>query len=355
MNLRLRSAHHILVLFAIPFASTIPEVAEAQDLTVISATPANGSASVSLESTVAFEFSAPLDTSYRFPGGLPVEFFTISPPDSIVIDRVHYSTDLTTVLFDVSHTPDTDFLWLLSGARSSSDTLLCSPGVVNYTTAESTGEWSVRGTAYAVALVKRLRCGQFGALTALVYDKLPNNGGHPVAAATVDSNDDYLFSISGVRNGVYWPAVIADINENGVIEPNYPRLPELEVYRSLDYSPQNILVADADVDGVEMMIVVGLTTEERPTSGYSGNLSAYPNPLSDRTNVEVHLAQPGPIEVRVFDVLGRLQYRDVIPGGYAGPNTITLDLAMLPAGVYIGRIHLLGLAHDLLLLKRGSS
>lgn len=59
-----------------------PLVALAQDFTVEAAVPAAEASNVALQTTVAFTFSAPLDTTARFSGEWPVEFFTISPrPD----------------------------------------------------------------------------------------------------------------------------------------------------------------------------------------------------------------------------------------------------------------------------------
>lgn len=330
-----------------------PAVAFAQGLTVVSTTPADGSHTVSLESTVAFEFSAAIDTSYRYPGGLPVELFAVSPPDSIVIHRMHYSDDLTTVLFDVRHTPDTDFLWILTGARTKTDTRFCIPGVINYSTSDSRGEWTVSGTAYAIALLKRLGCGQFSALTALIYDKLPENGGNPLGAAIVDANDDYRFTISGVRNGVYWPAVITDINENGVIEPDFPRLPELDYYRGLDNSIQNVVVADQHLEGVELRILVGLSSEQPPPPPKRGVASLFPNPFTRYTAIEIEVVRPGPAQVRVFDLIGRLQQHvqtAVLP---IGRQAIRLDLSGLHAGTYVGRVELAGSTYDVLLVKPG--
>ncbi|MBT8398969.1 MAG: T9SS type A sorting domain-containing protein [Rhodothermia bacterium] len=350
-DFRLRRVRPIPILFALLLFTTTKGITYAQDLTVVSTTPAEGSSAVLLESTIAFEFSTAIDTSYRYPGGLPVELFAVSPPDSIVIERVHYSADLTTVLFDVRHTPDTDYLWILTGARTKTDTLLCAPGVINYTTAQSRGSWAVRGTAAAVALVKRLRCGQFRTLTALIYDQLPTNGGKPIGAAIVDANNDYRFSISGVRNGVYWPAVITDINENGVIEPTFPRLPELEFYRALDNSVKSIVVADADVDDVDVMILVGLSSEEPRATNGRGLLSSYPNPFSGGTNVEINIRRPGPVQIRIYDLTGRLRHEATTYVSSIGRQALQIELGGLPSGPYVGRVHLAGSTHSVLLVK----
>ncbi len=306
----------------------------AQELAVVGSSPVDGAVLVPLQATVSFQFSLPLDTTYRHPGGLPAEFFTISPPDSISIDSAYVSADLTTIFFDVTHRRHTDYLWILTGARSPSDTLLCAPAVLNYSTASTSGQWSVSGEAVGVIALKRNPCNQFPAMTALLYNTLPESGGYPVAAAPAFPDSDYVYTISGVRNGTYWPAVVSDINANGVIEPQLPRLPERDYYRDDQYRPRSIIVSDSDVGGVDMIMLVGLDVESRaPPSAVQTH--SYPNPFSASATVAFSTTRSDYVRIELFDVLGRRVKQVADRFFLAGDHRLFISASDLAPGLYV--------------------
>lgn len=63
----------------------------------------------------------------------------------------------------------------------------------------------------------------------------------------------------------------------------------------------------------------------------------FPNPFSDRATVPLRQAEPGPVEVGVYDLLGRRVA--VLQSGFlgAGEHAFTLEGEGLPAGVYVVR------------------
>lgn len=64
----------------------------------------------------------------------------------------------------------------------------------------------------------------------------------------------------------------------------------------------------------------------------------YPNPFGPRTTIAYSLAEPGPVRLDVFDVLGR-RVATLLDGTRpAGPDTVTFDAGDLPSGVYFYRL-----------------
>lgn len=306
-----------------------------QDFAVVGSSPIDGDMSVDTVSTVVFTFSAPIDTTHRFSSGLPVEFFAINPADSISIDSVYYSGDRHSVLFDVRHTDNTDFVWILTGARTAADTLLCSPYAVNYSTASNQGPWSVGGTAAGLHLVKRPDC-TIVALVPVLMDDIPERAGHIVAADVTGQELDFQYEIDGVRNGVYWPAVLADIDRDGIIEPTFWRLPERSMYDDDgDQEPDSIVVSDSSLTQINLVILVGLANEPRTATGESSSLIVYPNPSNHVATVDVVISDPAVLRIGIVDVLGRtvLVLRTALY--HRGQHSITFDTSRLRAGMYL--------------------
>ncbi len=63
--------------------------------------------------------------------------------------------------------------------------------------------------------------------------------------------------------------------------------------------------------------------------------SAHPSPTSLTATLTAEMAQPGPLSVRVYDLLGR--EIAVLTDGPAssGPHRLTFDVSALPSGVYV--------------------
>lgn len=73
-------------------------------------------------------------------------------------------------------------------------------------------------------------------------------------------------------------------------------------------------------------------------------ISAFPNPCTGMTAVTVDMQRPGAVQLRLYDPLGREQFRQTSQQMTAGQSPLTLDLAQLPAGVYYLRASVNGVA-----------
>ena len=82
---------------------------------------------------------------------------------------------------------------------------------------------------------------------------------------------------------------------------------------------------------------LGAVADEAGPDGTADRLVAvFPNPTASRARVSFELAAPRDVTLEVFDALGRRV--SVVDGAFgAGPHTVDLDVAALPAGVYLVR------------------
>lgn len=316
--------------------------ATAQEFAVIAADPAPGDSSVALQTTVRFTFSAPVDTSFRFTdvSTLPVEFFAISPTEAIQIDSVYFNEDLTALSFEVTHADDTDFVWVMTGALDVAGTLLCQPYVLSYTTADRPGAFSVSGELYVAIPVKGgpSLCTSFDRFVAMLLDT-PDVGTATIKAASVVEQDvDFRFpyTISDVRNGIYWAVTRSDTDSDGVID----RFGGYEYYDAdFDGRRDSLVVADSNRTNI-VMLVAGPGAREDPAElpGVAALLPNYPNPFNPQTTLAFRLERPMPVRLTVFDVLGR-QVATVADGLYpAGSHTATWGADHVPSGLYVVRL-----------------
>lgn len=75
-----------------------------------------------------------------------------------------------------------------------------------------------------------------------------------------------------------------------------------------------------------------------PNSFTNGHVSVYPNPFGGKITIEIDVAQPGPLRVEVFDVMGRRQW--LTSTGYlqAGTHRVSVESSGLASGVYLYRV-----------------
>ncbi|HMB90860.1 MAG TPA: T9SS type A sorting domain-containing protein [Rhodothermales bacterium] len=319
---------------------TLP--ATAQEFSVIDADPAPGDSSVALQTTVRFIFSAPVDTSFRFTdvSTLPVEFYAISPADSIQIDSTYFNEGLTELSFEVTHTDDTDFVWVMTGALDEDGVLLCEPYVLSYTTADRPGAFSVSGELYVAIPVKGgpSLCTSFDRYVAMLLDT-PDVGTATIKAASVVEQDvDFRFpyTISDVRNGIYWPVTRSDTDSDGVIDG----FGGYEYYdEDFDGKRDSLVVADSNRTNIVMLVSgPGATQDPTELPGVASLLPNYPNPFNPQTTLAFRLERPMPVRLTVFDVLGR-QVAAVADGFYpAGSHTATWMAEHVPSGLYVVRL-----------------
>lgn len=316
-----------------------PAKMAAQDFGVIDTSPAPGDSSVALETTVRFTFSAPLDTTARFAGPWPVEFFAIDPPEAISIDSVYFSDDLTEIAFDVSHRDATDFTWVMTGALDADSTLAC-PFVLTYSTADSLGRYSVSGWAASMFLVKSSTC--YSILVGLrnaPYDK----AGYLVAAAASDFIYGDGYEIRHVRPGTYWPVAYFDQNRNGIIEPNWNIAPDpygeaTHLGLFVGSATDSVVVTDQSLSNVDLLLIGGATESDSPSS-FAGRMSTYPNPFADNFSLAFETVRSGEVEVSLHDILGR--QIGVISNVFLPAGTHEIPVVIpspSPSGVYVVRM-----------------
>ena len=93
------------------------------------------------------------------------------------------------------------------------------------------------------------------------------------------------------------------------------------------------------------IVTVMLSVDPRTTTDVEGELPAvyaldqnYPNPFNPVTRIAYSLAQAGPVQITVFDVLGRKVATPVDGSAPAGRHEVDFDAANLPSGLYLYRI-----------------
>lgn len=328
----------------------LPSVAYAQAFTVVGTTPAAGDSSVALQATVRFTFSAPLDTTARFGDQDPLAFFTISPPDSIQIDSVTYSDDLTEARFHVRQTDETDVVWILTGARDQEGHRLVLPQVLRYTTAPTWGPGRVRGEA-AVLVATKQDSWPSPYLLALSSvpppPDTPQQGMLDIAAAQRldwDLDSGYMpIDIVGVRPGTYWPVVLYDFDRDGRIVPEWRS--------NRDLKGEGIYLGERGTDALTITLtpdqphvsfdfeaVISALKPAAELPGVAALLPNYPNPFNPATTLPFRLEHPARLRLTVHDLLGR-RVATVAEGFYLpGDHAATWDAGVLPSGLYVVRL-----------------
>ena len=134
------------LIFLCCLASLCSTTAFAQ-FTILSSTPVDGAVGVPLTTTLSFTFSEPLDTAARFDDqDVCLGMIINEPSDSLLLDSVGFSEDLTVMNIYFQFTPNTDFVFCISNARSLSGDSLAQPYGMNFTTAADHGAYTVSGT-----------------------------------------------------------------------------------------------------------------------------------------------------------------------------------------------------------------
>jgi len=89
-----------------------------------------------------------------------------------------------------------------------------------------------------------------------------------------------------------------------------------------------------DLSFNEPLSAGGITAEVPATFSLG---SPHPNPFNDRFSVEVRLPETVPVDVTLFDVMGRVAFRQVTPLS-AGTHRLTLQAGGMSAGVYLVKV-----------------
>ncbi|MBM4166047.1 MAG: T9SS type A sorting domain-containing protein [Ignavibacteria bacterium] len=179
---------------------------------ITSSTPVDGEQEVQLSTIVSFNFSSPIDTNTRFGDlQLPINLLAHDPLDSITLGNVTYSGNLQTISIEVTHTANTDYVWIVIGARSLNGEMLAMPYVLNYTTSQEHGQFVVKGIVSYAGEVS-------GAFIALLDKPLFSDYGN-ARSSVVITNSTGEYTTYYLRDGTYWPVCAKDANGDGELDP----------------------------------------------------------------------------------------------------------------------------------------
>jgi hypothetical protein len=321
-----------LLIFLAGFVTCItPSVAQ---FIVLSSSPSDRAVNVPRSTTVSFTFSEPLDTTARFDAGdrnLPI---SANPNDSITIGTIGYSTDLRTITFQVVHTGDSDFVWVIIGARSKNGNMLARPFMLNYTTATSYGSRSISGTVTVDG----------GNTTNVIVGlaDAPLVGEHEgmVRSAMIVSNPSGAYSFSNIRDGVYWPAAVKDGDGNGSIDPGLGD-PYGQYDPDGDGHADSIVISGSDRSGINIVLrSISSVPDDRSSMRYlKSPPQVCPNPLSARTAFRFSLQAPAHVRLCIYNRLGD-QVGCLLDETCIGPQAVPFDASNIPDGIYFYRMML---------------
>jgi len=78
----------------------------------------------------------------------------------------------------------------------------------------------------------------------------------------------------------------------------------------------------------------------------AGIISVFPNPANNQTNLRYFLSGNAQPEVRLYNSMGQLVFSQLENAATQGLNTVSINTAELPAGIYIARLDLNGETHS---------
>ncbi len=109
-------------------------------------------------------------------------------------------------------------------------------------------------------------------------------------------------------------------------------------------NPNSILILDMSVTDTE---------DDTQLPGSTELSSGYPNPFSEEVTLQFTVAQPGPLTIVLFDILGREVMRTALGHTAAGNHSARLATGDLAPGAYVARlVSANGTAHTLITKQR---
>jgi hypothetical protein len=217
---------------------------------VVSFSPNHGSTNVDTSVNITMTFSAPLDTSARFPN--PEDFFLnlYIFPDSLIgeHDSIAVSQDLTTVnVYGLSIVDNTTYLFMIVNAKSQGGDSLSSPARSLFTTGSSLPGNSISG---AVSFPS----GDPTGTAVFLFDGNPFNDSGSAVNASIVPNSSGNYVIDDVEPGTYWPVAVKNLIVNEESEVDILPGSVLGFYDSNgDDSPDSLNVS-GNVSGIDISI-----------------------------------------------------------------------------------------------------
>ncbi|MBO6525140.1 MAG: T9SS type A sorting domain-containing protein [Balneolaceae bacterium] len=228
----------------------------AQNLNVVSTFPADGAFAVDTDSVV-LTFDQKFDPDFFVGDSMGAGvFFFLSPEDSVEYTNFSLSDDSLSVIYHVDLAENTDFIGILVQAYSKNGSVLEDPYLFQFTTAPSRGEFVVEGTLPQPVLEKAISEHPFEDII-LALSPNPIFFGpsdcddeeceeeddiEPLYAAFVDKETGE-YSVSGVREGSYYPLGLNFFNDDDFEDEDEFFIPEFYFYDPDDnFVPDSISV-----------------------------------------------------------------------------------------------------------------
>jgi hypothetical protein len=237
------------------FGLFLAGVAPAQ-MTLVSSFPKDGAVAVDTSSVFSLSFSQAVDTTAEFEWGPMNGTFYLAlnlyPDKYEEPDSIKISSDFTTVYFHNLHLkPETRYVFLLIGAKSTTGDSLQKPAIIHFTTGPDLPPYKVKGK---VIYDDGIGLDPTNTIVGL-FRKLGNNG-PDYLAATVVSSADGSFTIPYVESGSYLGVAIEDANKDGMLDPMTGD--RVGLYDpNHDGMPDSIYVS-GDVAGIEIEVATSL-------------------------------------------------------------------------------------------------
>jgi hypothetical protein len=251
----------------------------AAQFTIQSSNPTNGSLIQPGALDLCLTFSAPLDTTQRWPVNgseealAPAAVTIAEPEEALGYGGWSWDGANNRLCFSLWLEDEVDFIFLVSMARDTQGHDLAAPFELHLSTAGAWGPRSVSGT-----LTRADGGSVAGGLVAL-FDVFPFGSDNArLSAGTVAPLADGAYTIPYVREGWYFPVSAMDLNQDGFIDPS---MGDLFGYYdgNGDGLPDSVLVAGSNLTGINMSLdVMGqVRARDALSAAYSAAAAAAPD------------------------------------------------------------------------------
>lgn len=306
--------------------------------------PENYEIGVELETTIQFTFSEPVDTDQEYANDLPLGILYAGPEDSISLNNFRFNEDRTVFSVDAVHTPDTDFTWVITIAKSESGKFL-NPATLNYSTNSDGGAAVVQGLVSISVPVKGIDNSEGenylpGAFA--LSTKKPNPGYQSnipeelVYSGTILQWDGDA-EIKNVKPGVYWPVAFVEWTVNGNF--SYSDYDGFAFYSlNYDLEPDSIVV-EADTDTInigwiemEMGTSIDPDLSEKPSALTLHQ--NFPNPFNPTTTILFELKNPARVQIQIYNLFGQRISEYDLGLKTTGTHYADINLESHASGIY---------------------
>ncbi len=318
-------------------------------LLVTGSDPANGAVTVPTQSQVTFTFSAPIDGSAVYSSGLPINLLDPNGDIAARISSYTLSPDERSLTLNITNPADADVALVVTAARSADGDDLCNPYALNYSTRHDAGAFSVSGWAYwALTKTGVYDCSPGDpVVVATLFDTLPEQGGTIQYAGI---SQDHYYLIGRVRPGTYWPYYFFDMNGDGDIVPtitsiNHPYNEVVFYDTDFDQVVESITVTSDDLTDISPFLYYPQASEKYLLPKTIILDAVFPNPFSETLTSRFSLNVPGPVEMTIFDAIGRRQYSIQLGVLPVGNHTLRLETPILPGGQYYVELRSMSTRH----------